>query len=115
MTKVPDVEFDMPPCPIPGCAEDLVTGYFGELRCEECLMEWGADGQNGGLIDLDVPRCGAVGEGVSLRFARRIVDEPVRRVCYLPADHDEYGRPHAGYDPDDAVGEWNDWDVEDKA
>lgn len=112
--KVPDVEFDRPACPIPGCLEDLVLDENLEYRCLECLISWGTDGGHGHLDD-NVPRCGAIGTTFVESF-RADLDVLLVRVCYLPAGHGAFRRPHAGYAPMQEDGErWSEWDSEERA
>lgn len=111
--ELPGVGFAAPRCPIPGCRETLSRDWDYEYRCGDCRMSWGTDGQDGHLDD-EVERCGAIGETVvgGYEFGLGVVSNTIRRVCYLPAGHDEYGRAHAGYDPDEPGDPWHDWDSE---
>lgn len=87
---VPDVEFEMPPCPICG---DALDSDGDQLTCLPCQASWARNGTGGHWYDADQVRCPAT------RSWDRLPDEQ----CILAAGHD--ANVHRG---GDGFGEWTD-------
>lgn len=53
---VPEVVFEMPPCPL--CGDDL-EGDGDGFSCQRCRASWGRDGRSGSWDEPNAPRCPA--------------------------------------------------------
>lgn len=99
---VPDVEFEMPPCPI--CTKAL--GSDGDsLVCERCQASWSSNGTSGRWWDPTRQQCRATARP----YATIESDEVL--TCALHLGHDvedeEYSETHQ---PGDYSTEWTDRD-----
>lgn len=95
---VPDVAFEMPPCPI--CDEDLNSDGDG-LVCYLCQVSWGQNGTNGRWDNPKAPRCRATARPLPTHLPDLI------EQCILHANHDlgEKGDRHRSAD---AMTSWDD-------
>lgn len=97
---VPDVEFEMPPCPI--CGEGLDSDGDG-LTCYLCQVSWSSNGTSGRWDDPAAPRCKATARPLPNHMPELV------EQCVLHADHDlgENGDRHRS---SDGMTDWSDTD-----
>lgn len=86
---VPDVEFELPPCPV--CGVDLDSDG-DSLVCYACGASWGPDGRAGRWTDPAAARC--------LATARPYpsIDPDTVAQCVRAAGHDLKGTRHRSVD-----------------
>lgn len=98
---VPDVSFEMPPCPI--CGTDLDSDG-DSLTCYGCKASWQANGTHGTWSNPQAPRCLA-----TARAYLTIPDTAVEQ-CVLAKDHD-LGIRASPHRTDDGLTSWVDSDA----
>jgi hypothetical protein len=96
---VPDVEFEMPPCPI--CARDLDSDG-DSLVCYPCGTSWGRNGTGGRWNDPAALRCLA-----TVRPYLRTNPELVE-ACVLAKDHDLRDNAGTQHRSADGLTSWDD-------
>lgn len=98
---VPDVEFEMPPCPI--CGLDLDSDGDA-LTCYPCRASWASNGTSGRWDDPKAPRCVATARPLPHHMPDLV------EQCVLHKDHDLRDDAGSRHRSSDSLTSWSDTD-----